>query len=268
MTTTEVALHAENETRLLSLPIDDSPEQTKRILRTLADLQGTTPPDLTSWHALDRWLARREHRVAIPYARVLADLIPPVAVCLRRDFLVVMNLVSAHAMLHQENRMQDEAGRIVASLEDYAAVRALLEDLFGSQIEATVSDITRDTVEAVRVLTLKVDATASVTQVAKHLKLDPSTASRRVKTALAGNYLVNLEPREGRPAKLVLGEPLPDERSILPTVELVQTTLATPLREPSHEVGPDKADPNGDPCTVAGVARQVEAEVEPDEVRL
>ena len=33
MTTTQVKLHPENETRLFSLPVDDTPEQTKRVLK-------------------------------------------------------------------------------------------------------------------------------------------------------------------------------------------------------------------------------------------
>ena len=36
VTTTQVALHPENETRLLSVPANDTPEQTAAILRMLA----------------------------------------------------------------------------------------------------------------------------------------------------------------------------------------------------------------------------------------
>jgi len=51
----------------------------------------------------------------------------------------------------------------------------------------------------------------------KALKLDKSVVSRRVAAALDAGLLRNLEERKGRPAKLVLGDPLPDEIELLPT---------------------------------------------------
>jgi hypothetical protein len=40
-----------------------------------------------------------------------------------------------------------------------------------------------------------------------------------VRAALEHGYLKNLEDRRGRPSRLVLGDPLPAEVTILPTVE-------------------------------------------------
>ena len=54
------------------------------------------------------------------------------------------------------------------------------------------------------------------TEVAKKLGLDKSAASRRVKTAIHKGYVKNLEDKKGRPACLVLGDPLPDEVEVLP----------------------------------------------------
>ena len=42
VTTTKAALHPENETRMLSLEIDDSEEQTRRVLKKLAQTTGKT----------------------------------------------------------------------------------------------------------------------------------------------------------------------------------------------------------------------------------
>jgi hypothetical protein len=53
----------------------------------------------------------------------------------------------------------------------------------------------------------------------KALKLDKSVVSRRVAAALDAGLLRNLEDRKGRPARLVLGDPLPDEIELLPTPE-------------------------------------------------
>src|SRR5207249_3716319 len=81
LTTTSTSLHPENETRMLSIPISDSQEQTKRVLLALADEDGEGGDvSMEEWHALQVYLAGAEHRVSIPYATRLADLIPPVAV--------------------------------------------------------------------------------------------------------------------------------------------------------------------------------------------
>jgi hypothetical protein len=73
VTTTAVKLHPENETRLLSLTVNDTREQTRDVLAALAEEDGEAP-DLKPWRALQEWLETAEHRVHIPYARVLAGL--------------------------------------------------------------------------------------------------------------------------------------------------------------------------------------------------
>lgn len=47
--------------------------------------------------------------------------------------------------------------------------------------------------------------------------VDKSAVSRRVRVALDAGYLVNLEERRGRPHRLDLGEPMPDDLEILPS---------------------------------------------------
>ena len=129
VTTTAVKLHPENETRLLSLTVTDTQDQTRAVMAALAEEAGEAGPNFEPWHALQVWLEGAEHRVSIPYAKILADLIPPVAVRLRRDFGALLNLIRAHALLHQATRERDAEGRIVATIEDYAAVRELVVDL-------------------------------------------------------------------------------------------------------------------------------------------
>jgi hypothetical protein len=75
VSTTAVALHPENETRLLSLTATDTPDQTKRVLSRLAN-EDLDEPDLARWHDLQVSLSSAEHRVSIPYAPALAKLVP------------------------------------------------------------------------------------------------------------------------------------------------------------------------------------------------
>lgn len=225
VTTTAVHLHPENETRMLSLTVNDSKEQTRRVLRSLAS--GARPaPDLTAWHALQVWLAGQTHDVVIPFAAPLAELVPDTAVRLRRDFGLVLNLISAHAVLHQASRPRDADGRVVAILRDYAAVRELVADRLSEGVEATVPATVRETVGTVATLIALQHAeeeedvaTVTVSTIAKALKVDKSSASRRVKVAVDLEYLRNLETRRGRPARIGTGDPMPEDGKVLPTVE-------------------------------------------------
>jgi cobalamin-dependent methionine synthase I len=122
--------------------------------------------------------------VTIPYAEALANLVPPLAVRLRRDFGALLSLIRAHAVLHQATRERDDRDKIVATLEDYAVVRELVSDLVSEGIEATVPKSVREAVHTVARLHAQEDSLpVGVVQVARELKLDRSAASRRVRSA-------------------------------------------------------------------------------------
>ena len=226
VTTTAVRLHPENETRLLSVPVKDSPEQTRAILDGLGEQQ-RPDIDYTPWHELQRWIAADPGRVAIPYAPQLLRMIPPAAVRLRRDAKALLNLVRAHALLHQACRGRDNDACVVATLEDYAVVRELVYDLIAEGLEATVSPTTRETVAAVPEHSNGV----TLRQIATTLALDKAAASRRVKTAIERGYLTNLaDGTRGKSMQLVRGDPLPEDTEILPTVDAVACLVSADSR--------------------------------------
>jgi hypothetical protein len=200
VTTTAVRMHPENETRLLSLTVTDTREQTRDILASLAKSK-TEGTDLTPWHALQEWLASpaAERKVAIPYAPALAELVPPVAVRLRRDFGAVLNLIQTHVILHQASRERNEEGHIVATLDDYARVRDLVDDLISEGIEATVPQSVREVVEAAVQLHEEEDEPVTTAALARELKLDRTAASRRVRSAKDRGYLRDLEDNPANP---------------------------------------------------------------------
>jgi hypothetical protein len=242
VTTTAVRLHPENETRLLSVPVTDTPQQTRDVLLSLADEGGRPDPDLAPWQALQTWLEGGPSDVAIPWAWALAELIPPLAVRLRRDVGAVFGLIRAHALLHQATRETDRAGRVVATLEDYAAVRELVADLVADGVEAAVPQTVRETVAAAsRLLPATEHQEVTVAAIAKALGVDKASALRRVRVAIDRGYLKNREDRRGRPARLVMGDDMPDQVDILPTVAAVAERLQAECNPP-----PDRG------CTVAG----------------
>lgn len=252
VTTTQVRLHAENETRIFSVTVDDSQRQTRAILSALATETDCLDCDsfLEEWHALQEWLESAEHRVTIPYAKILAELIPPAAVRLRRDFLAILTLIRAHALLHQANRQKDSRGCVVATIADYAAVRDLTAEIVSEGVELTVSHATRETVDAVSKLCTEDADGVSVSRVAHHLEVDRATASRRVNVCLSRGYLKNLETKPGKPFRLIVGELMPAGEDVLPNPqELEGCTVAgnsggigAPPPTESTEEGENQAD--------------------------
>jgi hypothetical protein len=222
VTTTAVKLHPENETRMLSLTVTDTHQQTRDVMVALAREAGVDLLNLTPWHALQGWLGVAEHRVTVSYSEELAAMVPPVAVRLRRDFGALLNLIRAHAVLHQAGRERDEKGQIVATIEDYAVVRELVADLVSEGIEATVPPTVRETIGALGRLHAEESEPVTIAALAEELELDKSSAWRRVRTAMDRGYLKNLEDRKGRPARLVPGDALPADIEILPTPERLQ----------------------------------------------
>jgi hypothetical protein len=223
VTTTKLRLHPENETRLLSITINDTSAQTKAVFRALALETEPDPTYLAPWHALQLWLATGSNRVVIPFAKLLAELMEPTAVRLRRDFRMVLTLIRAHALLHQATRCKDSTGRIIATEEDYAVVRELVGDLVAEGVGATVKPEVRAVVETVAKLLDdgRIPKEVRSAELVSALKLDQSTISRRVATAIDGGFLRNEEDRKRQPARLVLGDPLPDKQEVLPEPQLM-----------------------------------------------
>jgi hypothetical protein len=219
-TTTRVSLHAENETRILSLEIDDSPEQTRSVLLAQAENRRKGPaPDLAPFHALQRILAIIKPGVVVPFARQLAAGCNPQAVRLRRDFPTVLNLVEAHAVLHAAHRQKDPQGLIIAELQDYTAVYNLVADIVSYGQGAKVDPQVRDLVAVVE--RLAGEEGLSVKALAQEMGFHHVRTWRLVRKALKDEFLRNLETRKGQPARLLVGDPIPPDGAILPSPEQI-----------------------------------------------
>jgi hypothetical protein len=225
VTTTALSLDAELETRLFSIPMTDSREQTREILMAMAAGAVGDPErrdiELEPWHGLQTWIELGEHHVVIPYAEKLAAAIPPLVVRLRRDFGAVLGLIKAHAVLHQAQRERDAKGRIVAVFDDYAAVYELVADLVSAGAGASVPRVVRETVEAVRTVTRQHPCGVSLSAIAEHLGLDKGTVSRRVSQAKELGFLIDEQEKRGQPAMLKIGEAMPEETVVLPRPEVL-----------------------------------------------
>jgi hypothetical protein len=266
MTTTRAHIDEELETRLVSFITDDSPEQTRKVFTSLAKLEDDDGPavDVGRWHQLQEWLAQRgEHRVHIPFIGELAERMPTDAPRLRRDFVSLLCLVRAHALLHQLTRERDGHGRIVATIDDYTVVRELVDGLISQAVDAAVSPQVRATVEVVREMAEGVEH-VSVKKIADRLEIGRSATYARVRRALASGFLVNLAKEGERGLKIALGADLPAERAFLPPPD----DLSCPVSPVAVRWGSDGENPvatgdsgelSGCPASPAGGRRESDA---------
>ncbi|MFZ0147962.1 MAG: hypothetical protein WAM72_06380 [Xanthobacteraceae bacterium] len=235
VTTTKSKLHPENETRMLSLEIDDSEGQTKKVLDKVAQVDGLhdiAPVDYRPWQDFQRWLEHGERRVVVPFAAVMVEMIPPVAVRLRRDVGQIIRAIKAHALLHRDQRVRDDVGRIVADIDDYEVVRKLMNSIIAEGSGVAMNAAISETIDAVAKATFGTAEGATAKDIAKLLKLDRSAAWRRLSAACDDGYIVNLEQRKGMPGKYRVADQKIEPVAILPTVsELAEQFFPdTPLK--------------------------------------
>jgi hypothetical protein len=243
MTTTENTLHPEDESRMLSLMVDDSRDQIRDVMR--AQLKAATgqkilTPDFSDWHVLHDWVGDSDCQVVVPFGPALADLIPPTAHRINRDVGHMISLIKAHSLLHQMNRNKNESGDLESSIEDYRVVRNLIVVIVSDGAAASVSPHIRETVEVVQQLFSELsddplDKMAdgsdgsqgiSITAIGELLNVDKSSASRRVESAVEMGYLENHEPRPGYTSRIVPANAMPEDQQILPTAEEVEKRMA------------------------------------------
>jgi hypothetical protein len=138
-------------------------------------------------------------------------------------------------------------------------VRVLVAEVLADSAEASVSPTIRETVEAVRELTDGSEERPTTNAaIARKLGLDKSTALRRVRAAVAKGYVRNLEERKGREARLVCGDPLPSDVTVLPPAEALEGCATADERGQARNLqvaAITGETPNG--CAVTGESGEV-----------
>ena len=217
---------------MISIDVDDSQEQTELVIAKVAEIVGLNAEgatiDFEPWRDFQRWLAAGNCKVVVPFAGTLAGMIPPKSVRLRRDFAI-----KAHALIHRQHRATDARDQIVADFGDYVAVATLMGAIVSEASGTKVSRAVQDTIDAVKAATkdMSKDDGASAEQVAKVLKVDTSTAWRRLLVATKKGYVRNIETRKYQAGRYRATEHEIEIVDLLPTVErLRQRRRAVPLR--------------------------------------
>jgi hypothetical protein len=228
-TTTLPEMHPENETRIWTLLVDDSALTTKGVLEIQAKRASGAfkPADTTDLRSAFEWLkATGATEATVAYAELLSQAMPGKPLRLRRDFHRLLQLIQVSALLHQLQRQRDPAGRVVATLADYAMVRALVLPTFAR----TIAGLTEKTTELVEALesvleekimngTKREDARASYSDLVKETGKPKYYITRWLQPALANGQVDNTNAGErGRPAALKTGHYKLDDGDVLPTV--------------------------------------------------
>jgi hypothetical protein len=140
-TTTLTQIFDEDLNRCLLFAADEREEQTRNVVRRLAQgYSGAVRPDteaiLQRHYALQRMLQQR--LVSVPYAEQLAEKFPVERVESRRAYPHLIGMIQACALLHQLQRQIDQDGQIIATVSDYEMARHLcrapLSRLLGNRI--------------------------------------------------------------------------------------------------------------------------------------
>jgi hypothetical protein len=250
ITTATRRLGPQLDSRLFVLEVPDDRAQTAAALRTQADLELRGMPRIAD-PALVAYQAYLQERapwqVIVPFADRLAEALArqPTEPRVGRDFARLLSLVKAATVLRHRWRSTDRSGHLLAEMADYALAYELAADVYRPSAGGTGEKV-RAAVDAVQSLLAAGKPGASVSQVAGALGLSAMAASRRVRSALRGGWLINAESRKGHPYRLSIGEPLPAEGG-LPAPETLWSNTLTPhtagaaRTAPSCSVGRDRS---------------------------
>lgn len=231
MTTTANALHGEDDTRLLSVHVDQSPEQIRRALMIHAGSPPPKPPaeDLAQWHALHELVVTGDPRIVIPYREALLSNLPATLPRVLRDAPKVIALIKAHALLHRLTR-DTQHGAVVATLEDYKEVFRLVAEPLAYGLKADVPPSVREVIVAALDLYAEVGGPVTQVQIAKRLNRDQGVVSRNLAAAINEGYLGNLNPGQGRSHAYVPGDRDMPSGSVLPSPRELEAAIAEPAK--------------------------------------
>jgi hypothetical protein len=235
--TTTGELHAENETRMLSVHVSESQEQTRAVIESIAARAAGTDEgaaDLAVWHDFQRWIALGPTDAVVPFAQQLAAKIPPSMVRFRRDVGSLFNFIKASAILHQAQRQVDDKGRVIATLADYKVAHSIFSKVLAETSGQRVTENVRVVVDLIAQRAAEPAAkpsgrrfaraagsaassevVLSSEQIGTQTGIGKSAAHRAIRSAIDLGFLVNNETRPRKPYRLVVRQHINDAAATL-----------------------------------------------------
>jgi hypothetical protein len=204
-------IESEMLTRLMTSDADESPEQTRAVVKSLLtnDEGDEEEPDLAPWLDYQRSLQlEAPYQVSVPfgaalytaYEKRLQAFPNALQLRMRRDISGLISAIKTSAVLHKTQRNSDAKNRIVATIDDYRHAHEAFDDgvssLYGVKTRKEIMAVVR-AVENMGV-TLAESAKVTVAALRKKLGINSnSTADGRLMEAVECGALELDEEKSG-----------------------------------------------------------------------
>ncbi len=223
-TTTDSRIHAENETRNLSVYPDESSTQTQKIHEISdAKYRGVNGPDkseIKNWQNVQRTL--ESYPVYIPFVEEIRKVFPTKPVRVRRDYPKFLSLLSVVTLLHQKQReVTTISGKksLVSTLTDFHIAKILFEDT----LQKTIFELPPKSeflIKKARKLSGSKNASFSIKELAEYVGWEYDVTSKWFSPAFGkGFFRVVLSHRGPHPARYQLSSKKVYSKQILPDIE-------------------------------------------------
>ena len=206
-TTTASFIHAENDTRNISMFPDQSSEQTSRVYESVDSrylgVQAISEDELKPWHYAQRVL--EQIPVHIPYVKSFRKYFPQNIIRTRRDYGHFLAIVETVAFLHQKQRERIEFNSkkyIRATLADAYMAKVIVEE----SLSKSIYELPEKTIEVIEMarelIKTKTESGESnplftITELAKDLGWDRDTVAKWMKPAGKKGYVTIVEESKG-----------------------------------------------------------------------
>jgi hypothetical protein len=249
-TTTASQIHAENDTRNISMFPDQSSAQTSRVYESVdaryLGIQPIQETELKPWH--DAQLLLEQLPVYIPFVKSFRKYFPSHIVRTRRDYGHFLAVLEAVAFLHQKQREVVELNGkkfIRATLADAYITKTIVEDTLSKSIYE-LPEKSIEVIEKARILVKKNDeedydaiqitddkkTTFKISDLAKSLGWDRDTVAKWMKPAVRKGYLnIAVESKGPKGAEYIVEEKeLPGDNFLPSVIDLITDN-------PKEEIG-------------------------------
>lgn len=130
MSTTNAGLRSENIRRVSIIKLDESEEQTGRILHRIAERKAGKASKTDDFELLQAFnVLLKRVPVVVPWIEKCEKYFEGASMRVRTDFGRFGDYIAASAAFHQYQRRKDSAGRIIANARDYSIARRVFRSL-------------------------------------------------------------------------------------------------------------------------------------------
>jgi len=209
-TTTRDTVQVDDETRHISIWIDESPEQTARIVKAaLMEGPGLDENELKTWHEVQRLLQKRaELSIEFPsWFATVSQFVRNDDVRVRRyfpAFLQACKVVALIRSFRSEEKKLSEQGKITIKFSDFASAALIFNRIFEQSLDSTKQEEIQ-TQEAVRRISSQNNGDpVSASDLAKELNVSPDKAYRMLRDAASSETIVRANDSTQTNLKLYL----------------------------------------------------------------